>query len=154
MYQIRDWLWVGKYSETLLSDLLRTYRIGAMLQLAAPVTQPDIESLYLLVDDGVPLHSLLLESGIKWARAQKADGKRVLVACGAGISRSATFATAVLKEEEDLSLVDAFREVSLQHPYALPHPELWKSLCAYYGEDVPFLSMWKRFRSIPTNGAE
>jgi len=148
MNRIRDWLYVGKYSETLQPEYLRRNGIGAMLLLAAPVSYPGIESLYLMVEDGVPLHPVLLEKGIRFARAQKADGRTVLVACGAGISRSSTFATAVLKEEENLSLVDAFREVFIAHPYALPHPELWKSLCAYYGENTPFISDWKRFRNI------
>lgn len=149
MYQIRPWLSVGKYSETLLPELLHHHGVTAMLQLAAPVQQVGIESLYLVVDDGVPLHPVVLERGIKFARARKAEGRHLLVACGAGISRSSTFATAVLKEEENLSLVDAFQEVVNAHPYAMPHPELWKSLCAYYGEMTPFLTVWKRFRALP-----
>jgi hypothetical protein len=149
MYRIRHWLSVGKYSETLLPDLLRQQGITAMLQLAAPVQQAGIESLYLIVDDGVPLHPVVLERGIKFGRAQKAAGGHLLVACGAGISRSSTFATAILKEEENLTLLDAFQAVHAEHPYAMPHPALWKSLCAYYGETTPFLMVWKRFRAVP-----
>ena len=148
MYQVRDWLWIGKYTETLLPDALGQHGIKAMLQLAAPVVQPGVESLYLIVEDGVPLHPVVLERGIKFARAQKAQGHPVLVACGAGISRSSAFATAVLKEEENLTLLDAFAHVHEVHPYAMPHPELWKSMCAYYGEDTPFLTVWRRFRTI------
>ena len=65
----------------------------------------------------------------------------MLVACGAGISRSSTYAIASLKEIEDLGLLQAFHEVRALHTEALPHPELWKSLCAYYEEDVPFLTL-------------
>ena len=148
MYQVRDWLWIGKYTETLLPDVLSQHGITAMLQLAAPVVQPGVESLYLIVEDGVPLHPVVLERGIKFARAQKAQGHPLLVACGAGISRSSTFATAVLKEEENLTLLNAFEQIHLAHPYAMPHPELWKSLCTYYGEDTPFLTVWRRFRTI------
>jgi predicted protein tyrosine phosphatase len=60
-----------------------------------------------------------------------------LIACGAGISRSVAFAVAVLKEEEDLSLREALRQVRAKHPGAMPHPALLKSLSEYYGEDVP-----------------
>jgi hypothetical protein len=44
---------------------------------------------------------------------------------------------AVLKEEEGVSLLDAFQEVKQKHPQAMPHPPVWASLCAYYKEDVP-----------------
>ncbi len=144
MDRIREWLSIGKYSETLQLELIRQHKITAMLQLAAPANHPGVESLYLMVDDGVPLHPVVLERGIKFVRAQKAEGRHILIACGAGISRASTYATAVLKEEENLSLLDAFHEVHHAHPVSMPHPELWKSLCAYYGEDTPFLTVWKR----------
>ena len=55
MYPIRPWLYVGKYRETLNRRLLHINGIGSMLQLAERVDQPGIASLYLPVDDGVPL---------------------------------------------------------------------------------------------------
>jgi len=63
-------------------------------------------------------------------------GARILIACGAGISRSVTFAVAVLHEEEDISLLDAFHDVHNINAEALPHYELWHSLCEYYHETV------------------
>ncbi len=68
------------------------------------------------------------------------------MACGAGISRSATFAVAVLKETEGLSLLEAVQTVKKYHPESLPHPALWESLCAYYGEEVPIISMLNALR--------
>ncbi len=55
MHRIRDWLYVGKYAETTNLSYLRSYGIGAMLQLADRVEQPGIESLYLPVEEGVTL---------------------------------------------------------------------------------------------------
>ena len=147
MQQIRPWLFVGKYSETLNHDLLDRAKIHSVLQLAAPVEFEGITSLYLPVDDGVPLRSTALANGVAFVRSEYAQGNRVLIACGAGISRSVTFATAALKEEENLSLVDAFREIVKVHPEGMPHPVLWQSLCDYYGEDVPFLDMWRKIRN-------
>jgi predicted protein tyrosine phosphatase len=146
MYKIRPWLSIGKYSETLLADVLAEHGIGAMLQLAAPAKHMGIDALYLMVEDGVPLHPAFLDRGVRFVREQKAEGRHVLIACGAGISRAVTFATAALKEEEDVGLLEAFSQIAAIHPYAMPHPELWKSLCAYYAEDVPFLDMWRRAR--------
>ena len=146
MQQIRPWLFVGKYSETLNRDLLDRKKIRAVLQLAEAVKYDTIASLYLPVDDGVPLRPLVLANGVAFVRSEYAKGSRVLIACGAGISRSVTFATAVLKEEENLSLLDAFREITKVHPEGMPHPVLWESLCEYYGEDTPFLEMWREIR--------
>ena len=77
-------------------------------------------------------------------------GKTVLVACGRGVSRAATFATAALKEAEGLSLLDAFREVNTVRREARPHPALWESLCTYYGEAVPWVDMFRACRPYPT----
>ncbi len=148
MQQVRPWLFIGKYSETLNRDLLDRSRIQAVLQLAAPVEHEGISVLYLPVDDGIPLRSAVLANGVAFVRSEYSKGNRVLIACGAGISRSVTFGIAALKEEENLSLIDAFRAIVAVHPSGMPHPELWKSLCDYYGEDMDFLEMWRQIRKI------
>jgi hypothetical protein len=144
MFIVRPWLYIGKYRETLDGHLLGANNIGAMLQLADLVDQPGIRSLYLPVDDGLPLPVDLLRQGVDFVRAEKRRGHIVLIACGAGISRSATFAVAALKEEEGLSLLDAYRVVKSRHPGAMPHFALWESLCSYYQEDVPFRELYIR----------
>lgn len=133
MYEIRPWLFIGRYANTADLALLRHHQIGAMLQLAAPLNMPGIERLYLPVDDGVPVAADLLTQGVAFVRERKAAGLNVLVACGAGISRSTTFAVGVLHEEESLDLYDAYRDICEKHPHALPHPSLWQSLCKHYG---------------------
>jgi hypothetical protein len=142
MYPIRPWLYVGKLSETHDDDLLRRREIGAMLHLVDNVQQPGIPSFYIPVEDGEPLPADLLRMGVEFIRLEKALGRKVLIACVAGISRSSIFAIAALKEEERLRLVDAFREVHAMHPEAMPHPVLWKSLCEFYGEDVPYTELF------------
>ncbi len=138
MNKIQPWLYIGKYRETLNPHLLSTYNIGAMLQLADLVEQPDITSLYLPVEDGLPLPDDLLRRGVDFVMAEKERGRAVLIACGAGVSRSAAFAVAVLKEVEGLNLLDALRAVKQRHPKAMPHPAIWDSLCTYYDEAVSF----------------
>ena len=140
MNSIRNWLFIGKYRDTLDARLLATHKIEAMLQLAEAVQQPDIESLYLPVEDGIPIADLYLQQGIDFVLSRKRPGRNVLVACGAGMSRSAAFAVAALKEDESLDLLAALRDVKSHHPDTLIHPALWESLCAFYQEDVPFQS--------------
>ncbi len=141
MNKIRPWLYIGKYSETTDLFLLEVNQIGAMLQLAELVEQPGIESLYLSVEDGVSLPEPMLKKGIDFAKTKKEQGLKVMIACGAGISRSSTFAIAVLKEIEQLSLSDAYREIKLHHPVTLQHPALWKSLCEYYKEEIHYSTL-------------
>ena len=146
MDAIRPWLYVGKYRETLNTNLLSARKIGAVLQLAEAVTYPNITSLYLPVEDGVPLSSHLLREGVDFVSSAKHRGETVLIACGAGISRSAAFAVAVLKEVEGLSLLEAVQTVGKHHPESSPHPALWESLCAYYDEEVSIHSMLNALR--------
>lgn len=144
MNRIRPWLYIGKVHDTLNPALLRANGIGAMLQLAKPVEQPGITSLYLPVEDFRPILPDLLRQGIDFVRAQKRRDLPVLVACGAGINRSAAFSIAVLKEEEGLGLLEAYQEVRRCRPVALPVPPTWASLCDFYGESIAFELLFTR----------
>ena len=143
MDQIRSWLYIGKYRDTLQPDYLHSKSIQAMLQLAVKLTQPDITSIYLPVEDFAPLKFYLLEQGVSFIKEHKELDHPVLVACWAGINRSSTFCTAALKETENLSLLDAFKEVKKAHPESMPHELVWESLCKYYGEDVSYLDIMR-----------
>jgi protein-tyrosine phosphatase len=122
---IRPWLSIGKYRETLNGTLLARNNIKAMLLLAELVEHPGITSLYVPIDDGVPLDPKLLRKGVDFVRTKKELNHTILIACGAGVSRSAVFAIAALKECEGLPLLDATRTVKQCHPEAMPHFVLW-----------------------------
>ena len=141
MDEIRPWLFIGNYRDTLNNTYLGQKSIHAMLQLAEKVEIPNIVSLYLPVEDFAPLQHNLLRQGVDFIRRQKRDGNRILVACGAGINRSSAFCTAALKEEEDMSLFEAFKEVKKKHPESIPHEPVWESLCDYYNESTPYLDV-------------
>lgn len=141
MNQIRPWLFIGKYRETKDYQYLTHHNIGAMLLLAELVEYPDITSLYLPVEDGEQLSQNLLQEGLDFIQEQHNQGKVVLVACGAGISRSGSYTIAALKENENLSLLDAFQQVQQLHPDTMPHYRLWQSLCEYYDEDIPWTAL-------------
>ena len=143
MDQIRPWLFIGKYRDTLQPAYLRSKSITAMLQLAEKSDHPDITSLYLPVEDFAPLKFDFLEQGVSFIREQKKIGHRVLVACAAGINRSSSFCTAALIAEEGLSLFDAFKEVKKTHPESMPHETLWKSLCEYYDESISYIEVMR-----------
>lgn len=143
MNQIRPWLYVGNRFDSEDSALLAQHGIGAILQLYTSVEQAGIIGLYVPVEDGYPLIPAVFALGVPFVREQKQLGRRVLIACGAGISRSATVAIAVLKEEERLSLEAAFHVVRQGNPRALPDQIHWESLCRQYGEDKSFWDLWQ-----------
>jgi len=143
MDEIRPWLYIGGIRDTANEYYLGYKSIQAMLQLAAQVDNPGIEVLYLPVEDFAPLKFDLLKKGLKFIREQKKSNRRILVACGAGINRSSSFCAAALKEEEGLSLFEAFKEVKRKHPESMPHQPVWDSLCQYYNEFTPYLDVMR-----------
>ena len=143
MDEIRPWLYIGKFRDTLSKSYLEAKSIQAMLQLAEKVEQPGITSLFLPVQDLEPIPLNLLKQGIDFIRGEKQKGHRVLVACGAGINRSSAFCTAALKEAEGLSLMVAFKEVKMNHPESMPHQPVWESLCKYYGKSITYLDIMR-----------
>ena len=142
MDRIRPWLYIGAYRHTRDPHLLETHNIQAMLQLAKQVEYPGIAILVLRVPDFSPIPPRLLQQGVTFVREQKQRNHTTLVACYMGINRSAAFCTAALKEEEGLSLLEAFGQVKQNHQEAMPHPLAWQSLCDYYAEDVPLEKLY------------
>jgi hypothetical protein len=141
MNRIRPWLYIGNYEDTMDLHGLRQHGIQTILQLAIEVYYPQIDTHYIHVFDGerLPMHKL--ERGLQIIRDHHTT--TMLIACAAGISRSATFCIAALKETENLGLLEAYREVKNARPFVQPHPALWKSLSAYYGESIPYEALFE-----------
>ncbi len=141
MDKIRPWLYIGNYSDTQNKNGLDFKSIQAMLQLASPIKQIGITSLYLPVNDMSPVKHELFKQGTEFVLTEKKKGNKILVACAAGVNRSSAFCIATLKESEGLSLLDAFKEVKRNRPQIMPHELVWESLCGYYNENTPYLDM-------------
>jgi protein-tyrosine phosphatase len=143
MDEIRPWLYIGKYRDTLDKNYLNFKSIKAMLQLADLVEQKEINSLFLPVEDMGPTSPALIKQGVDFILAEKEKGSKILVACGAGMNRSTAFCMAALKEVEGLSLLDAYKEIKRRHPESLPHEPVWESFCKYYNESTPYLDIMR-----------
>jgi len=148
MNTIRPWLSIGNYRDTRNLALLEANRIGAILQLAERVNHPTIMTCYLPIEDGNALPPAMLRQGVDFILDQYQRGQHVLVACGAGISRSASFATAAIKEAEGSSLLEAVKSVKQHHVDTLLHMTLWTSLCSYYQEEIPFFTMLSALSAV------
>jgi len=143
MDEIRPWLYIGKYRDTLDKNYLDFNSIKAMLQLADRVEQKGINSLFLPVEDLGPTSPGLIRQGVDFILEEKEKGHKILVACGAGINRSTAFCMAALKEVEGLSILDAFKEIKRRHPESMPHEPVWISFCRYYNESTPYLDIMR-----------
>lgn len=146
--QIRDWLHIGNLRDSHNPAVLYATGIGAMLQLAQAAPQKDIAHYYLPIEDGIPLSASVLQQGLAFVADQRRLNKSVLIACAAGVSRSATFTIAALKEAEGISLLESLRILVAAHPETLPHPVLWQSLCDFYNEPVPLKEMVRVCRPV------
>jgi protein-tyrosine phosphatase len=142
MFKIRDWLFISGYPSASSPQLVKAHGIEASLQLFEAIKMEGVESLYLDVQDGYEITPAQIRSGVDFVRANHEKSKKVLVTCGAGISRSVTFSIACLKEIEGLSLPDAYKSVRQHHPEAMPDHIHWKSISDYYGESGDFWEIW------------
>ncbi|RDV11074.1 hypothetical protein DXT99_25495 [Pontibacter diazotrophicus] len=148
MDPVRPWLFVGKFRDTLNPKNLKANNIEAMLQFAELVEYPGIVSFHLAVEDGIPLTTADFQRGMRFILQHHQSGKKVLIACGAGISRSVIFTIAALRETEGTALLTAYQEVVNAHIEALPHPALWKSLCTHYQENIPYIQVLRLYNSV------
>ena len=143
MDEIRPWLYIGNYRDTMDENYLRFKSIKSVLQLAEPIRYPDINSLYLSIDDLDETPHALIRQGLDFVLAEKGKGHKVLIACGAGINRSTAFCVAALKELEGLSLFDALKDIMRRHPQSMPNQHVWESFCSYYNETTPYLDVMR-----------
>jgi protein-tyrosine phosphatase len=142
MFQIRDWLCISDYPIASSPEIVKASGIGAMLQLFKEFEMDGVETHFASVSDGLSITSAMIQEGIEFVRNQHAQGRKLLVTCGAGISRSVTFSIIALKEIEGLSMAEAYRAIREIHPQALPDHVHWQSVADFYGEDGDFWKIW------------
>lgn len=142
MYQIRDWLYISDYASASSRKIVDDAGIQAMLQLFQQIDFEGIETRFISVGDGLPLSSEQILTAITFIHEQYDKNHPILSTCGAGLSRSVTFAIIALKEIEGLSLADGYRAIFEHHPNAMPDHIHWQALANYYGEADNFWEVW------------
>jgi protein-tyrosine phosphatase len=135
-----DWITsgiaIGSIRDAQDHRTLAAERVDAVLRLLEEAEEEQsllswTSSLWLRVTDGRALDPALLRRGVDFLRDQRNVGRKVLVHCGLGQSRSPTFVAAYLHEEGE-TLLNAFLLIQRARPSALPHPELLRSLVQFY----------------------
>ncbi|NDJ77054.1 MAG: dual specificity protein phosphatase family protein [Chloroflexi bacterium] len=152
---VADGIYISGWRATLIVENLRQRGITNVLKLFrdTPFFPDDFNVFELPVEDGEPLPPDALPRGVAFVLKQVEASRPVLVMCGAGISRSATFVLAALVAR-GYDLPDGFALLHEQHPDATPHPHLWQSLIDNFGLDYPLddaLTWMRELRSGEKN---
>lgn len=136
------WLYVSNFATASVPDALKKNNIKGMLQLYQPIKAAGIDTKFIGLKDGKAISREQIQQGIDFIHEQREKKHRILSTCGAGVSRSVTFAVIALKEIEGLSLAEAYSDVYKQHPKAMPDHIHWKSIADFYGESDDFWKIW------------
>ncbi|MBN1262434.1 MAG: dual specificity protein phosphatase family protein [Anaerolineae bacterium] len=142
MNEILDWLYVGSVKDAENYAALKAHHIEAVLTLAWPIKHPDITVKRVFFEDGEPIPDEVFYETLSFVRQQRRLGRKILIACSAGISRSPSIAVAVLHELEGYPLVEAFRAVIDTVHLAQPRAVTWNSVCRFYGQIVTPADVW------------
>lgn len=131
---VTPWLAVGSRADAADGAVLQAAGIDALLSLAPLARPPEVGlQLSLAVADRVALPGATIRTAVDFMRSCVAAGRRVLVHCEMGISRSPALAACVLHEHLGLPLDAAVERVCVARPVAEPHPALLEAIRAHYG---------------------
>lgn len=140
MNQINPWLWIGDANDGRNVQAIKDAGITAVFnatQETDGLTAADKAEIgYLRLDqqDGMPIPFEKLDLFAAWLAVQGQHGRHVLIHCGAGISRAATFATVALMLVSAMSWDDCLAHVQRARPQVGPAPALKRSVLAWYAE--------------------
>lgn len=133
---------IGSRRDAENDDALIHHRIDAVLSFA-PLERPApvARQLSLELRDRVALPVEVIEEAVAFLRDQVSRGRRVLVHCEMGLSRSPAIVACYLHEELGLEIDAAVRQIRAVRPAADPHPALLASIRDYYAADAATLDL-------------
>jgi histidinol-phosphate aminotransferase len=133
---VTDRVAIGEAAEVDVQRL-RQQDIGAVLSLTRldPPSPPLPHGLVEIADRRA-LSGDDISAATAFIKTHVDAGRRVLVHCQAGISRSPAVTLCYLHEFAGRSIDEALAQVKAGRPQADPHPTLLASIRAHYGEDV------------------
>lgn len=129
---ITDWLAVGAREDALSAEALSTAGIDFVLSLVLDAEAPGVRQVQLEVDDRKPLPAWTIARAVEIIASEIDAGRRVLVHCHMGISRSPAIVLCYLHERCGLSMPKALAVLRRARPCAAPHPVLLASIAEHY----------------------
>lgn len=129
---------IGSLSEAADPRMLEQLGIDAVVSLLPVGFSAGEARLTLPIPDRVALSSETIRTVTAFIEHQRLSGRKTLLHCQMGISRSPALAACYLHEYGDYSLADALSEVSRARPLADPHPALLASMATHYASALAF----------------
>ncbi len=138
MNRVNDWLWIGDASDgrdhvMLLGEGI-THVFNATRETDGwpPHFKERTPYLRLDQDDGQPIPPEKLDQFAAWLIVQGWSPIRLLVHCGAGVSRAATFAALTLMLQEGAIWSAALETLRKVRPQVAPNPALVDSVRSWW----------------------
>lgn len=140
MNPVTPLLILGSFQDAQDAELLEACGIQALLSLEPVTAPPGIHcQLQLTLRDRQPLAADTLERALDFIHQQIRAGRRILVHCQMGISRSPTLVAAYLHRHQGMPLDEAVTWLRHLRPEVDPHPVLLASVAAHLA--VPLAAM-------------
>lgn len=136
MYFVTPDLALGRRADAEDLPALAAHGIQAILSLC-PVLRPDgvVCQLSMDVRDRVALPAAAIDEAVAFLQAQIQAGRRVLVHCEMGLSRSPSIVVAYLHAVHGMPIEMALERIRETHPTADPHPLLLTSIRVHFRQD-------------------
>ncbi|MEH6473150.1 MAG: dual specificity protein phosphatase [Halopseudomonas sp.] len=140
MHLVTPLLAIGSRDDAANPELLQRFEIDAVLSLEPVRLLKQVScQMILRVQDRIALPDATIEQAIDFLQLQIRQGRRVLVHCQMGISRSPALVLAYLQQHPcdsfcDLTLAQAQTRLQQIRPQAEPHPALIESLQRYLAQ--------------------
>jgi hypothetical protein len=145
--QVTDQLFIGKAKLVYQPEALHELGITSVVKLYEwhPIWADGFRVLDSPFPDGEHIASERLAAFDQHIAAEISAGERVLVVCGAGMSRSATVVLSYLVAS-GMGLHEAYDLLWSKHHDTLPHPYLWRSLIEHHGlqHTLAEVMAWRR----------
>ncbi|MFY9461817.1 MAG: dual specificity protein phosphatase [Candidatus Sungiibacteriota bacterium] len=150
-------LLIGNLAEACDEELLRKYRIGAVVNCCKEAPPRELyqklglQAIWIPFDDGVPfgpeLHAVFIRA-FEFVSEELGAGKNVLVHCRAGVSRSSAFmASYLFWSGAEPTFDKAFRRVRTAHPITLPHFDIlasFQELLGLAADREVYIEFWQK----------
>ena len=138
--EVHPGIWIGSYA-AVLDDNLEKHDIDVVVNMAiecdykiSPQLSMCVQLVKIGIDDGRLSNCGVFEKAADVIADARSQGKRVLVHCAAGVSRSSTAVMAYMMLHEGMGWADALEYLREGRPCVNPHPLLVRSLIRDLGE--------------------
>lgn len=130
---VTPWLAIGGSGEAADAAQRRAHGIDAVVSLLPVDFDAGAAHLTLPTADRIALPATTIRTVTAFIERQRQAGRKTLLHCQMGISRSPALAACYLHEYAGRRLADALHEICRARPIADPHPALLASMFEHYG---------------------